>query len=282
MFALTRNVNPDTGTGSAGAAKMARPLKFTVDYFPHDANAAEGKTLTILFNNFGHDGLSAWWLLLGRVSLTDNHVISIRNSEDFEYLSAKLHLQPERLKEILDKLATLEAIDPALYKAGFIWCQKFVDRIASVYKSRGQAVPIKPAISLPDNQVSLTDNPISLPDNTQTKLNKTKLNKTSIDVLPEWINKNTWNAFLEMRKKKRAPPTDYAIELLIKKLEGFKNQGMIPDEVLNQSITNNWTDIYPLKDVQNGKTNSANNGKILKPDEFTDPDEYFRQQRNEH
>jgi hypothetical protein len=32
----------------------------------------------------------------------------------------------------------------------------------------------------------------------------------------------------------------------------------------------------------NGKTNSRSDGKILKPDEFTDPEEYFRKQRNEH
>lgn len=46
----------------------------------------------------------------------------------------------------------------------------------------------------------------------------------------------------------------------------------------------NWLDKARefKKEGNNAKTNSQNNGRILKPDEFTDPGEYFRQRRNEH
>jgi phage replication O-like protein O len=63
-------------------------------------------------------------------------------------------------------------------------------------------------------------------------------------ILPEWISRNTWDAFLEMRKKKKAPVTDYAAELIIKKLEAFKNQGADPNGILNQSIEHTWTGIF--------------------------------------
>ena len=57
---------------------MARPIKHTVDYFSHDADASEGKTLTILENNFGLEGYAAWFKLLERLSKAENHVMKCR------------------------------------------------------------------------------------------------------------------------------------------------------------------------------------------------------------
>ncbi len=71
-------------------------------------------------------------------------------------------------------------------------------------------------------------------------------------ILPEWINKETWEAFLEMRKKKRSIPTEKAIELLIKELEKLKAAGDDPNEVLNQSIMRNYTGVFPVKDKKDG------------------------------
>lgn len=65
-------------------------------------------------------------------------------------------------------------------------------------------------------------------------------------VLPEWIKKETWDAFLEMRKAKKAPPTLRATELIIKELEKFKAAGDDANEVLNRSIRNSWKDVFPL------------------------------------
>lgn len=155
---------------------MARPVKTNVDYFPHDADASEKKTLTILFNRFGHEGISCWWQLLEKVSKADNHIISTRNPEDMEFLAAKLNFTPERFTEILNKMADLGAIDNELFHDGIIWSQNLVDRLAQVYKNRGQSLPIKPAVSTSNNEVSTNKNSINKPDNTQSKVNKTKVN----------------------------------------------------------------------------------------------------------
>ena len=158
-----------------------RPEKHTVDFFPHDANAGKKKTLTIMFNHFGHEGISAWWLLLEEISSTENHIVCIRNTEDFEYLAAKLHFQPDKLKQILDKMSSLEAIDSDWYQKGYIWSQNFVERLKPVYDMRKQALPDIKTIVNTDNAISMPDNAISMPDNTQTKGTKgTKLNKTKV------------------------------------------------------------------------------------------------------
>jgi hypothetical protein len=152
---------------------LPRPQKQTVDYFSHDSNASEGKTLTILFNHFGHEGLSAWWQLLECLSGTKNHVIDIKNQEDVEFLAAKLRFTPDKLMAILAKMAALKAIDSDLFEAGLIWSQNLVDRLSPVYKARNQSLPSKPVIN---NPVSATNNSLTSPDNTQSKVKEIKVN----------------------------------------------------------------------------------------------------------
>ncbi len=73
-------------------------------------------------------------------------------------------------------------------------------------------------------------------------------------VLPDWIPVETWNAYLAVRNKKKAANTEYALNLIIKKLEKFK-----PDHVaiINQSITAGWVDMYPLKEANNANTSQG-------------------------
>jgi len=134
---------------------MGRPVKNTVEYFSHDTDATSGrrKTLKILMNHFGHEGISAWWQLLERLGDSENHFIDIRNPEDIEYLAAEMHFQSGRLTEILSKMADLGAIDKKLFGYGIIWCQHFVDRLEAVYKKRELPLPVKPNVL--DNQKGL-------------------------------------------------------------------------------------------------------------------------------
>jgi len=185
---------------------MGRPSKHTVEYFSHDADASEGKTLSILFNHFGHEGISAWWLLLERISRTRNHVISTRNSEDMEFLAAKMHFKPDRLKEILTKMAELEAIDPPLFERGLIWSQNLVDRLESVYKSRKQTPPTRPSLSVPETTAAARDGGLSgketglsVPETPQSKLKETKLKESKEE------NKGNIFSLFEKTFKEMAP-----------------------------------------------------------------------------
>lgn len=73
-----------------------------------------------------------------------------------------------------------------------------------------------------------------------------KKNKHIVFVLPEWIKKETWEAYREMRQRKRAPLTDRAAILIIKELEKLKLSGNQPEDVLNQSIMKSWTGVFPI------------------------------------
>jgi hypothetical protein len=119
--------------------------------------------------------------------------------------------------------------------------------------------PYKPLVSpLHTPSIPLPNTDTDTDTDTDKKKTKTK---EKIFVLPDFIPLDTWEAYLEMRKKK--PPTDKAKELLIAKLEKLKNLGHNPKQVLEQSILNNWTDVYPLKTQTNAhnKTHNKNVGK---------------------
>ena len=68
-----------------------------------------------------------------------------------------------------------------------------------------------------------------------------------IPELPNFIPAEAWNEYLAMRKQIKKPATEYAQKLLIKKLLKMFNDGDDLEVVLENSIVNNWTDVYPLK-----------------------------------
>lgn len=76
--------------------------------------------------------------------------------------------------------------------------------------------------------------------------------------LPDWIPHLVWEAYLEMRRRKGKPPTPFALELVTKKLWGFQDQGHDVTAVLEQSIRNGWTDVYPVRDGGNYAASGGN------------------------
>jgi len=71
------------------------------------------------------------------------------------------------------------------------------------------------------------------------------------DSLPADL-KDPLEAFIEMRKKIKAPLTDRALDMLLKKLNqlsGGSTEKSI--EILNQSTMNGWKGIFPLKENKN-------------------------------
>jgi hypothetical protein len=56
--------------------------------------------------------------------------------------------------------------------------------------------------------------------------------------------------FIEMRKLKRKPPTERAMKDIFKKLNTLSPDIDTQVKILERSIINSWTDIYPLKEEQ--------------------------------
>lgn len=113
---------------------MGRKDKFTVDYFLHKCN--HGKTIYILENRFGNDGYAVWFKTLELLGATENHFYDCRNITDMEFLTAKMHVEPDKLQQIYNLLANLKTIDQELWTNKVIWSENFVNGLSEVYSRR--------------------------------------------------------------------------------------------------------------------------------------------------
>lgn len=161
---------------------MARPKKQIVDYFSHDTDASQGRTLTILQSKYGNEGYAFWYKMLELLGRSPGHYYNFQNPADWEFLLAKTHVSDDNnAKGILDTLILLGAIDEELYQHGCLWCQNFVDRLDDVYRRRREETPQKPVI-VNNNVVSVnivsTETALLSEETPQSKVNKSKVNNT--------------------------------------------------------------------------------------------------------
>jgi uncharacterized protein YdaU (DUF1376 family) len=103
--------------------------------------------------------------------------------------------------------------------------------------------------------------PTHMPKPCSSTSSSTSINKDKHKdiVIPTWIKKETWDAFLEIRKSKGAKNTDIAIKLLISKIGKLRADGHDVDDVLKESIMNGWKGVFPLK--TGGKDGRGNDSK---------------------
>jgi hypothetical protein len=64
----------------------------------------------------------------------------------------------------------------------------------------------------------------------------------------EWISAESWQAFIEMRRRIRAPLTPYAEKLIHRELVRLKSLGHDPQACLDQSIMLAWRDVFPVRE----------------------------------
>jgi len=109
-------------------------------------------------------------------------------------------------------------------------------------RPKSKKTPRKPLVN-PKKTPSVTPN-----NNVNVNLND-NLNEESKSqiTIPNFIDASLWNAFLEMRKSKKAKPTEKAIELIIKELTKFHNKGLDANQSLENSIKSNWTGVFEPK-----------------------------------
>ncbi len=168
---------------------MARTQKDVVSYFPHDANASTGDTLTVLQGRYGNNGYAFWFKLLEKLASTDGHSLDVSNPIKWQLFVAKMGVDEITTVEIMKLLVEMQALDKDLWASKVIWCQKLVDNISDVYKNRRREIPQKPLIT---NKKELTtgDNAITTGDSTQSKVKESKVKNTIYIPYSEFPNVN--------------------------------------------------------------------------------------------
>ncbi|AEY66360.1 helix-turn-helix domain-containing protein [Clostridium sp. BNL1100] len=115
--------------------------------------------------------------------------------------------------------------------------------------------------------------------NTNTKYNNTKIFQSIVDnytTNPDL--RNTINEFIRFRQGLKKPiKSEYALNLLLKKLDRLADNEQSKIDVLNQSILNSWQGIFTLKEVSNQKGIKAKSKSTDSNQHILDEigDEYF-------
>lgn len=98
---------------------------------------------------------------------------------------------------------------------------------------------------------NILDNNI-LDNNTVSKKGRKSKSKSYDEQITEYTGneelQNALKAFVQMRSFIKKPMTEYALKLMLKKLDELGNTDDVKIAILNQSITHNWQGIFPLKD----------------------------------
>lgn len=125
---------------------MARPLKNTVEYFPHFVKS--GRTVFILESRYGNDGYAFWYKLLEILGESEGHRYDCSEQSSWEYLVSKARVTAPQAEEIITLLIGLGKIDRELWEQNrIIWVENFVRNLEGVYKMRHVSLPSKPEFS---------------------------------------------------------------------------------------------------------------------------------------
>ena len=92
-------------------------------------------------------------------------------------------------------------------------------------------------------------------DKTKKKIQKEKpLDVLIADYTQDSELLDALRGFVEMRKEKKAPLTEHALSLLLKRLDGLGHSDAEKAEIVNQSVMNSWKGFFALKQEvrQNG------------------------------
>lgn len=205
---------------------MARPNKETLDYFQHDSDSSKKKTLRIMFNHFQHEGISFWWQLLEQISANRNLVIDLRNPDVVEDLASQMRFTPERMLEMIDKLASLDAIDRLLWGQKIIWCQNLIDRHEDVFKRWKNGTPIKPELMSTETQLMSTEtqeNNTIIPQIKRKEIKRKEINNGLFDIFYEAypVKKSKGDAERAFIKLK---PDQELVDKMVKAIQSQKKE----------------------------------------------------------
>jgi len=134
--------------------------------------------------------------------------------------------------------------------------------------SENMAAAIAPAMPVPQPEHGSSS---SSPNIKEKKINKEK--KRSDFVLPDCVPKESWDGFVESRKKKK-PLTDRAKTLIVNKLIEFRARGHDPGKILDEATEKGWMSVYePKPQGGNGGYGSGYKSRTRIPEPVSREDE---------
>lgn len=209
-------------------------------YFSHDYHARNDPKLQRVLMDMGVAGIGAYWCLV-EMLYEEGGELSV---EDIPVIARQLKMQVRSLEKLINFFGLFETFN-GVFKSFAVNDRLFQRNMKSDIARNSADIRWEKHANALRTQKTKNANAML-----ERKGNKRK-GKERI-IIPDFIDKDLWDSFIEMRRKLRAAPTDRAIELLIKELGKLRDAGHDPKKVLEQSIANSWRGLFPLKGDRNG------------------------------
>jgi hypothetical protein len=228
-------------------------------YFPHDYHSHLDPKCSALINEHGMGGYGLYWAIVEILHEQGGRIAKFPKL--FDGLAYQLKVDKEILVKQIE--AMLHDYELLLQDDKYIWSERVLRNIAEreakkmLRADAGKLGGINSGISR--RKRSKTKQCFEANEANEAKEIKEKKRKVKetkdkgLFILPDFIPREVWSSYMAVRDSKRAAKTSYALTLVINKLVGIeKEYGNKPVDVLNQSITGGWSDVYPLKQGGNG------------------------------
>ena len=160
--------------------KMARPIKNSCDYFPHDADMRNHVKVRAIRSKFRTSGYAIWSMFLEYLTGTDGNVCAYTELQ-FELLSGDFDEESTVIKAVIDYAVKIEML---FVEDGFIYSESLNERLAPVYAKRGKSKEQSQAQKRHNGRYvgkNAVDTVVSVTETPQSKVNKIKVDKSKLD-----------------------------------------------------------------------------------------------------
>lgn len=212
-------------------------------WYKHLAKSIDNPFIRQLMYEFGADAYLVFFGILEIYADNFSPESDWKLTINLRYFHEKFLLSKSKIKNVLSKISEWEVTfnnDDVV-----IFIPKFKELLDNYTKDTNPKNKNKLASDLQE-----TFQPIK---NKEIEVEEEKNNGNGF-ILPEWINKELWDSFIEMRKKSKKAPTEKAKELLVKKLKKFKDDGYDIPAIMEEAIEKSWQGFYEPKNKASEKS----------------------------
>jgi len=252
--------------------KMARPIRNNCDYFPHDNNMRNHVKVKAVRAKF-QNGYAIWGMLLEYLTGCDGNVFE--NSEiQYELLSGDFGFSATEIRDFVDYC--ISKLELLFEKDGFIYSESLNERLKPVYDKRGKAKELSKKQQRINGKfcnnntkqtvVTVTETPQR--KEKEKKENKIKKEKYSFDFVSDKFKVIFFEWIQYKKERNEMYKTQTSLQTCYNNLLKFsKDNSETAKEIVNNSIGNNWSGFFPLKENNKPKQHS----QVLTEQQFYEP-----------
>jgi hypothetical protein len=254
-------------------------------YFPHDCNARNDPKILALRSVYGAEGYGIYWMLIEILREQPDYKLPV-SKYIWNALAMQMQCNADTVQKVIEDCCTefCDGGKPLLVNDGqFLYSTSLIrrmERVDNLSVRRREAAKKRWESTARANAMQMHSKCNASAEQVQSKENKIKENKIKEDKRKEDKRRSIQDSisdpftsfsgddtellsalhdFEAMRKAIKKPMTERAKALLVKRLSKLTTDRTQMIQILDQSITHNWQDVYPLKEDYSGKQNGNGN-----------------------